>query len=168
MFKGEKMQPGIFYFINDDYFQKFKENNLMDNKEAINGQPHNRPCYYSFKETVGDIIWMIPISSKVEKYEIIYNERILKYPDYDGIRFGYVLGEKRAFLIQNLCPVTAKYITEEYIDKATNSPVDIPDDLKKDLNARARKAIRLYRKGIKIVFPNILDIEQALLDELST
>jgi hypothetical protein len=108
------------------------------------------------------------ISSKVEKYEEIYNDRILKYPDYDGIKFGYILGEKRAFLIQNLCPVIPKYINGKYIDKAKNAPVDIPDNLKKDLNARVRKAIRLYRKGTKIVFPKILAIETTLLEELKT
>jgi len=160
------MEVETFYFIKDEYFTKFNGNKLMGNKETINGIPHDRPCYYSFKEKNSEIIWMIPISSQIEKYQDIFNERILKYPDYDGIRFGYVLGERRAFLIQNMCPVIEKYIECQYIDNATSMPVILTDTLKRNLNARARKAVRLYRCGKKIVFANILDIEFELLKEL--
>jgi len=82
------MQSGRFYFIVDEYFEKFDGNNLMTNKETIDGKEHNRPCYYSFKEADSDIIWMIPISSKIAKYEKVYNEKIKKYKNYDGIKFG--------------------------------------------------------------------------------
>lgn len=160
------MELGTFYFISDEYFTKFDGNNLMDNKEDVDGEPHNRLCYYSFKEPNSEILWMIPISSKVDKYEEIYQDKIEKYPNYDGILFGYVLGEKCAFLIQNLCPVINRYILNQYINKATASPVLISESLKSEINSKVRKAIRLYRKGIKIVFPHILDIENVLLDEL--
>ncbi|MCL2171779.1 MAG: hypothetical protein FWB71_06440 [Defluviitaleaceae bacterium] len=160
------MQNGHFYFIRDDYFKKFVGNNLLANKEDDKDGKHGRPCYYSFKEKSSDIMWMIPISSQIDKYEEIYNERILKYDSYDGIKFGYVLGEKKAFLIQNMCPVIERYIANEYIEKATNRAVTINDSLKSELNASARKAVRLYRRGIKIVFADILEIERVLLEEL--
>jgi hypothetical protein len=164
--RSNVMKIGNFYFINDDYFQKFKGNNLMPNKEADYESDHGRPCFYSFKDKDSEIMWMIPISSKIDKFVIIYNERIKKYEVYDGIRFGFVHNKKKAFLIQNMCPVTEKYIINEYIDNATNKPVVIADSLKSELNASARKAVRLYRQGIKIVFANILQIEKILLLEL--
>ena len=105
-FKRGNMQSGHFYFIKDEYFEKFEGNNLMANKEAVGGKEHNRPCYYAFKECEHDIIWMIPISSKLEKFEKVYSEKIKKYKEYDGIKFGFVLGKKHAFLIQNMCPAT--------------------------------------------------------------
>ena len=160
------MQSGIFYFISDDYYNKFEGNNLMPNKDETDKGGHGRPCYYSFKEKDSDIMWMIPISSQIEKFDEIYNERIKRYKSYDGIKFGYVLGKKKAFLIQNMCPVTDKYILNEYIDNATNKPVVINPSLMGELNASARKAVRLYRQGIKIVFANILNIEKILLAEL--
>ncbi|MDR2903318.1 MAG: hypothetical protein LBU77_02245 [Clostridiales bacterium] len=150
------MENGNLYFLNDEYFEKFEGNNLLPNKDEDEHGFHGRPCYYAFKEKDSNIKWMIPISSKLEKYEDIYNERIQKYTPYDGIKFGFVLGKKRAFLIQNMCPVTDRYMSNEYIDKATNKPVVISDSLKRELNASARKAVRLYRKGIKIVFADIL------------
>jgi hypothetical protein len=161
------MQSGNFYFISDDYFRKFEGNNLMPNKEDGENGTHGRPCFYSFKGKDSKIMWMIPISSQINKFEKIYNERIKKYKLYDGIKFGFVLGKRKAFLIQNMCPVTEKYIINEYIDKATNKPVVIGDSLKNELNASARKAVRLYRQGIKIVFANILEIEKILLTELA-
>jgi len=160
------MQNGNFYFIKDEYFDKFKGNNLMPNKEDDEFGEHGRPCYYAFKEKNSEIMWMIPVSSQLEKFEKIYNERILKYNPYDGIKFGYLLGKKTAFLIQNMCPVVDSYIINEYIDKATGNPVTVNDSFKSDLNATARKAVRLYRQGIKIVFAKILDIESELLKEL--
>ena len=54
---------------------------------------------------------MIPISSQIEKYKKLYDEKMLRYKgNFDGIRFGFVNGQERAFLIQNVCPVTDKYI----------------------------------------------------------
>ena len=74
---------------------------------------HKRPCF--FAKQIEENFWLIPISSKVEKYQKIYEEKIAKYPAYDGIKFGYVNGEKRAFLIQNIFPITEKFIDKMYM-----------------------------------------------------
>ena len=102
------MQSGNFYFISDEYFNKFDGNNLLTNKDVDETGEHGRPCYYSFQEKDSKLIWMIPISSQLKKYESIYNDKIKKYKEYDGIKFGFVLGKKKVFLIQNMCPVTKK------------------------------------------------------------
>ena len=160
------MQSGNFYFIKDDFYEKFfDEKDLKPNKDD-DCEKHGRPCYYAFKESDSEIMWMVPISSQVEKYEKIYNEQIKKYNPYDGIKFGYVLGRKTAFLIQNMCPVIPRYVKNEYIDNATNKPVVIKDVLASNINASVRKAVRLYRRGTKIVFPDILKMESILLEEL--
>lgn len=158
------MDSGNFYFINDDYYKKFDGLGLLKNREIIDGKVHGRPCYYAFKED--NICWMIPISSKVEKYQEQYKIAIEKYKLCDGICFGYILGEKKAFLVQNMLPVTDKYVTNVYIDKNTSNPISIPPKLRSDLNAKIRKALRLYRKGTKIVLTKILDIEKILLEEI--
>ncbi len=98
---------------------------------------------------------MIPISSRVEKYEEIYQNKLIRYPNYDGIRFGYVNGQRRAFLIQNMCPVSQKYIDEEYRIEHNTVPVRINDALSAELNAIARKVIRLYKRGIRITLVDI-------------
>lgn len=161
------MLQGKFYFINDEYYEKFNSMGLLENRETINEVLHGRPCYYAFKEqSDSKIYWMIPISSKIDKYQKEYKKSKDRYGFCDSISFGYILGEKKAFLIQNICPVIDRYITNIYIDKNTSAPVTIPLKLRSELNAKARKALRLYRKGIKIVLTNILDIEKVLVEEL--
>ncbi|MEG0494547.1 MAG: hypothetical protein RR696_15245, partial [Clostridia bacterium] len=59
---------GTFYFVSDDYFRDFPDPYLMKNKEIINGQPHGRPCFYAFKDTLTGLYWMIPLSSQTEEY----------------------------------------------------------------------------------------------------
>jgi hypothetical protein len=68
-----------------------------------------------------EILWLVPISSKYAKYKAIYDKKVEKYGNCNTIRFGVVLSTQAAFLIQNMCPVTSKYITEIYVDK-NNTP----------------------------------------------
>ena len=59
------LYKGFFFDIMDDP-------ELMKNKENGN----KRPCYYCFKsEKYDDIIWFVPVSTKVKKYQKIYNKK---------------------------------------------------------------------------------------------
>ena len=72
------MNTGHFYYIKDQYFIDFPDPHLMKNKETIDGQPHDRPCFYAFLDTVTKLYWMIPFSSQVDKFQKIYNTKIYK------------------------------------------------------------------------------------------
>ena len=65
------METGKLYFIKDSFYDRFSNCGLLENKDIINGKEHNRPCCYALKFNKGDknIYWMIPISSKIEKYK---------------------------------------------------------------------------------------------------
>ena len=143
---------GSFYFIKEEYFEEFPDSNLMKNKEIINGVKHNRPAYYSFLDTTTNIQWVIPISSKVDKYKKIYDEKINKKKKCDTLVFGYVLGEEKAFLIQNMCPITPEYISNVYIDKATGEEVCINKKLRKELDKKAKNVLRLIKCGYSVGF----------------
>jgi hypothetical protein len=159
------MDKGHFYYINDQYFIDFPDSYLMKNKETINGQAHDRPCFYAFEDTSTGLFWMIPFSSQVSKYRIYYNQKVTKYKQCDTIAFGYVLGREKAFLIQNMCPITATYIKNEYFDKSTNSPVRISRNFEHELVTKAKRVLALQRKGIKLIFPDVLGIEAKLLEQ---
>lgn len=90
---------------------------------------------------------MIPISSKVNKYKKEYQHSINKYKICDNISFGYVLGEEKAFLPQNLFPITKEYIDSAYLDHNTGKPIEISKDLMSELNRKARKKIRYNQQG---------------------
>ncbi len=163
------MEQGNLYFIKDSFYERFKNCGLLENKEIINGKPHGRPCCYLFKFDKNDsyIYWMIPISSKVNKYKLQYDHSIQKYGMCDNISFGYVLGEKRAFLPQNLFPVTKEYIDNIYIDKNTNEPIMLSRNLLSELNRKARKKIRYNQQGKILGMTDIMKIYNELLNDIN-
>ena len=157
------MNTGHFYYIDDQYFVDFPDDKLMRNKERVNGQPHDRPCFYAFKDENTGLYWMIPFSSQVEKFRGYYNSKIERYGKCDTITFGEVLGFEKAFLIQNMCPITEKYIKNEYIDSRASVPVRIDGRFEAELISKAKRVLALQRKGVKLIFPDVLKIEKELL-----
>ena len=157
------MKSGYFYFLTDKYCEQFADCGIMGNKESDQNGEHGRPCFYCYE--YDGFYWFIPISSRITKYKSIYSQKILRYPNYDGIRFGYVNGKESAFLIQNMCPATLKYIDKQYFIERGTVPVKVNDDLSKELNKLAEKVIKLNKKGIKITITNINEIIKRLNEE---
>ena len=149
------MVTGNFYYLKNSYYDKFPNCDLIGNKNEDTEGKHDRPCFYCFEKD--GLYWMIPISSQIDKYEKLYNDKMQRYTGhFDGIRFGYVNGKKRAFLIQNMCPVKAEYIDYEYRIENNTKVVRIDDKLAKELNAIARKVLRFYYdRGIKIILTDL-------------
>lgn len=157
------MEQGKLYFIKDSFYERFSDYGLLENKDITNGIPHQRPCCYLFKYDDSGIYWMIPVSSKVEKYEQLYNHAIKKYHICDNISFGYILGKKSAFLPQNMFPVTSEYIQNIYLDPNTNKPIELAKDLLVELNAKARKKLRYEQAGKKLGMTDAMSIYKELI-----
>lgn len=68
-----KVITGYLYHIKDEFFDKINAKNVMINHK--NG--HSRPSYLAIKD--GKILWFIPLSSKIQKYQKIVNRKIKKY-----------------------------------------------------------------------------------------
>lgn len=169
------LKSGRFYFISDDFYNNFdKEKKLMQNKENVDGKPANRPCFFSFPDSNNsEIYWCVPISSKVEKYQNIYDKKIEKQiakgiisPKCNTIKFGDVMGKKRAFLIQNMFPVTQEYVQSTYIDKNTHNEVTIDNAKEKEIIKNAKEVLKLSKRGIQIIFGDVHKIYSALSAEL--
>lgn len=159
------MLQAQFYFLSDQYYQDFPDDKLMQNKDALNGMSHSRPCFFAFKDSkVTDIYWIIPISSKFEKFKRIAQDKIKKYGHCNTIRFGIVLGRNTAFLIQNMCPATEKYLTA-YIDK-NKCPIRMDDRTAADIEKNARNVLALSKRGVKVIFPDVFKIYHQLVQQL--
>lgn len=162
-----QIDVGYFYFIKDNFFDVIDDPELMQNKENGN----KRPCYYCFKSKENDkIIWFIPISTKVDKYKKIYDKKIQKQielgktPSIDTIVFGNVSNTYSTFLIQNMFPVTEKYIENKYIKN--NVAITLSNKLQQEIISKANKVLKLYKHGMKnIIFPDIDKILNKLLEE---
>ena len=154
------IEDGKFYFINDEFFEIFKDYGLMVNKENGN----KRPCYFCFRDRQDkEIIWFVPISTKYDKYKKIYDMKKIKSgkrPVYNFV-FGNVLGKKAVFLIQNIFPTTEEYVLEKYTTE--NKDVEIALNVRNKVIAYSRQVIMKAEQGINIPFYNILDMEKVLL-----
>lgn len=157
------MEKGHFYFIQDAFFEEFESQSLMSNKEMTDGNEHNRPSYFAFQDKKTSLYWLIPISSKIEKYHKLYKEKTSDGKICDTIVFGKVLGFEKAFLIQNMCPITSNYILNEYLDK-NNKAVMVDKKLEQELISKARKVLALHKKGLKLLFADISFMEKKLLN----
>lgn len=161
-----QINVGCFYFIKDSFFDVIDDLELMQNKENGN----KRPCYYCFKSKEYDsIIWFIPVSTKIDKYQKIYDKKLQKQiklgktPSIDTIVFGNVANTYSAFLIQNMFPVTEEYIESQYIKNKV--AIKLSNKLQNEIISKAIKVLNLYNHGMKnIVFPDIDRILGQLLE----
>lgn len=161
-----QIDVGYFYFIKDSFFDIIDDSELMKNKENGN----KRPCYYCIKSKKYDnIIWFIPVSTKIDKYKRIYDSKIQKQiklgknPSIDTIVFGDVANTYSAFLIQNMFPVTLDYIESQYMKNKV--PIKVSKQHETEIIYKANKVLNLYNHGMKnIVFPNIDKILNKLLN----
>lgn len=159
------MPQAQLFFLTDQYYLDFPDDKLMKNKDPIGGVPHSRPCFFAFPDTkLPEIYWIVPISSKFEKYKRIEQEKIKKYGRCSTIRFGTVLGRGTAFLIQNMCPATEGYLTP-YIDK-NNRPIRIDDRVAADVEKNARNVLAMAKRGAKVIFPDVFSIYRSLEQQL--
>ena len=161
------MTHGHFYFLKQQYFDDYPDPYLMANKEQIGDELHNRPCFYAFEDdTFPGIFWLVPVSSRVEKYQRIYDKKVARYHYCDTIVIGNFLGNKTAFLIQNMCPATEEYISEEYL--RDNIPAAIASNLESEIESKAKRALMLQRQGHKLIFPDVQTIEASLATKLQS
>ena len=154
------IEDGKFYFIKDKFFDVFKEYGLMINKENGN----KRPCYYCFRDRKNkERIWLVPISTKYEKYKKLYEikkAKVGKKPVYNFV-FGKVLGKKAVFLIQNIFPTTEEYIENKYVN--SNIDVEIPTTVRDNIIVTSLRVVELAEKGINIPFYDIIRMKNTLL-----
>lgn len=149
------MDTGHFYFLKPEYSTQFEFSQFMNNHD----DERNRPYFCAFKQE--NIYWLIPISSKLAKFERVYHSKLDKYGKCDTIDFCEVLGRRKAFLIQNMCPVTPEYVLNEYCD-SDGRPVQIADKSRKRITSRAKKVLALQRKGNNLIFGDVFTIENEL------
>ncbi len=70
-----------------------------------------------------------------------------------------------AFLIQNMFPVTKKYVESQYIKN--NVAIRLSNKLQTEIIFKANKVLNLYKHGMKnIIFPNIDRILNQLLQDV--
>lgn len=84
------------------------------------------------------------MSTKVEKYRKLQEQKIEKNGVCDTIVIDRYRGIKAAFLIQNIFPITEKYI--DHIDIIRNEAVAVIERTQKEIVHKVNKIFGLKRK----------------------
>lgn len=153
-------QEGYVYHIKDEYFEKVQDSKLMQNKE--NGT--YRPTFYCLRDEKTPLLWMVPLSSRVEKFRTIHDKQVQKYGRCLTIVLGEFDGQEAAFLLQNMFPIREYYL--DHIHTRNNNPVPVKHSIHREVSTNMKRLRQLHARGKKVVFPDITRLEQIMLTEL--
>lgn len=153
-----EVKTGYIYHIKDEYFDKINDKSLMINHE--NGRA--RPTYFTIKDK--DILWFIPLSSKVSKYQPIIDKKVKKYGDCRSIMIREIANKKSVILLQNAFPTLEKYIDHPHT--INGAPSRVGDNLKDEILANFNSLLALKKQGINLFFTDIDKIKEMMLEEL--
>ena len=153
-----KVQTGYLYHIKDEFFDIINGKGLMINHE--NGM--SRPTYFTIKDK--DILWFIPLSSKVSKYQPIIDKKVQKYGDCRSIMIREIADKKSVILLQNAFPTLEKYIDHPHT--INGAPVRVGDLLKDEILENFNALLAMKKQGINLFFTDIDKIKEMMLEEL--
>ena len=156
------IKPGYVYHIKDVYFEVAKDDKLMRNKEG----GAYRPTYLCLKDEKTGLLWVIPMSLRIDKYQAIVERDVKRYGKCLKIHIAEYANRQNAFLFQNMFPILPKYI--DHIHKIQQNPVPVNRHLQLILDRYFRDVLRLHKRGANLVFPDITRLEKLMLDEQAT
>ena len=153
-----QVQTGYLYHIKDEFFDKIKNKGLMINHE--NG--HSRPSYLAIKDN--DILWFIPLSSKIDKYKSIVEKKVKKYGTCKTILIKKIAGREQVILIQNAFPTLEKYIQSRHtID---GKFIKISSFIEREIVNDLEYMLSLKKEGLNLFFTDIDFIKKIMLEEV--
>ena len=153
-----KVQTGYLYHIKDDFFIKINNKGLMINHE--NG--HSRPSYLAIKDE--EILWFIPLSTKIDKYKSIIEKKEKKYGTCKTIIIKKIAGKEQAILIQNAFPTLEKYIQSRHtID---GKIVKVSSAVEREIINDFEYMLSLKTNGLDLFFTDIDYIKKLMFEEL--
>lgn len=157
----KNIEPGYSYHIKNSFFRTVQDKYLMINKENKNYRPH----YLAIKDKNNEnIYWMVPISSRVEKYKAIKNRQMKQNKKQDTIVIGTFGGKNCAFLIQNAFPVIAKYF--DHIHTKEGKPVYLKKNICRTIVRKLTNLLKLHDNGQNYIYPDIDRIYKLMENEL--
>lgn len=123
---------------------------------------HAKPTYFTIKDK--DILQFIPLSSKVEKYKKIVDNKMKRYGRCDTILIREVLGKEAAILLQNAFPILEKYMDHPHLLE-NGKPAKVVEILKEEILQNFEYLLKLKSKGVNLFFTNIDRIKEKLIEK---
>ncbi len=152
-----EIKTGYLYHIKDEFFDVVNDENLMTNHE----RGKKRPTYFTIKDK--NILWFIPLSSKVDKYKRIIETKKEKYGFCNTILIEKIFDEQAAILLQNAFPTLEKYI--DHVHTVDGRPAKVPEKLSEIILYNFTNLMKLKQRGINLFFTDIDKIKEKMLNE---
>lgn len=154
----KKFKAGYLYHIKDEYFDVVNDDNLMQNHE----KGKKRPTYFTIKDK--EILWFIPVSSKIEKYKKIIERKTERYGFCNTIIIRKIADEDTAILLQNAFPTLEKYI--DHVHTINGVPLKVPTDLQHEIKGLFKNMLGLKKRGTNLFFTDIEKLKEKMLEEI--
>jgi len=157
-YEDKRMRKTGFYIIKDKFFEDMSDPYLKGNKSE------NRPHYYCLEDKSTGIYWMIPLSSRIDKYKRIVEKKEKVGKPCDIIHIVKLDDDRRsAFLIQDMFPITDEYIEREYTI-AGNHLMLTSEHVVKEIERKAKKVMGMLKRGVRFIptQPDVISILKKL------
>ena len=151
------MKKTGFYIIKDKFFEDMPDPYLKGNKAG------NRPHYYCFEDTNTGIYWMIPLSSRIDKYKGIVEKKAKAGKPCDIIHI-VKLDDSR----ESAFPITEEYIEREYTIGG-NHLMLTSEHTANEIEQKARKVMGMLKRGVKFTptQPDVIAILEKLKERMA-
>lgn len=121
-----------------------------------------RPTYFTIKDK--EILWFIPISSKIDKYKKIIDKKVKRYGFCNTIIIRKIANKDAAILIQNAFPTLEKYI--DHVHTIDGIPLKVSTGLQNEIKSLFKNMLGLKKRGINLFFSDIDTLKQKMLNEI--
>ena len=153
-----EIKEGYLYHISRDFFELVDDPNLSINHSGV----HSRPSYFLVKYK--ELLWFIPLSSKVEKYKKLSENTKRKYGKCNTILIRKIANKESAILLQNAFPTLPKYLTHQH---TVNGKIyKVPKGIQKEIEYNFNELMSLKKQGIDLFFTDVDKIKEMMYQEL--
>lgn len=142
----DKIQAHYIYEISEDYFQKFKDSEMLLNKSGAEGRINYRPYYYALElENPKDVYFLVPLTSKIEKYEKIEARLREQGKRNNLVYICKVGGQKNAFVLNKMIPVPKQYVRKPFYKNGVPFKIVSKKDIS-EIESRAKNLLNIVKQ----------------------
>ena len=153
-----EIKEGYLYHISVDFFKLVDDPNLSVNHTGI----HSRPSYFLVKDK--DLLWFIPLSTKINKYKKIVENKKQKYGKCNTILIRKIANKENALLIQNAFPTLSNFLSHPHT--INGKPYRVPTGIQREIKNNFDELMKLKKSGINLFFTDVDKITLLMNQEL--
>jgi len=157
------MRERGFYIILDQFFTDYPDPYLKGNESE------NRPHYYALYDAKTSLFWMVPMSSRIKKFQDIIDKRVNAGKPCDTLHICKLdTGEQGAFLMQDMFPIIDSYISHDYTICGSHLRLT-SDGEAAIIKQKAQRTLNMIRRGVRFTptQPDVLAIEASLVAKVN-